>query len=313
MSSLYLPLALIATFCAVGLGGLAVEVTLSERRRTLQLLESQVGQISMNLRQEELSHSFLERVLFPVGHALGVIARRVTPLDMHKRISHRLMLAGSPAGWDEEKVASVKVLGLVGAGLFGFMMTWMGGSSPAAIAAAGAFFGAMGFMAPDAVLDHAARERQDQIQKALPDSMDLLTISVEAGLGFDAALSQVVHNVPGPLSREIGRMLQEVQLGVARVDAFRNLADRTEVDELRAFVLAMIQADVFGVGVAGVLRAQAKELRTKRRQRAERKAMQTPVKILFPLIFCVLPALFVVILGPGAIRIFDSFFGPGSP
>jgi tight adherence protein C len=313
MSSLYLPLALVATFCAVALGGIAVEFTLAERRRAIRLLEAQVGQVGVNLRHEDLSRSFFERVLFPVGQTLGKIARRVTPIDMHKRIAHRLLLAGTPAGWDEEKVASVKVLGLVGGVVFGFAVTWLGGSSPAAVAVTAAFFGAAGFVGPDAVLERAARRRQDEIQKALPDTMDLLTISVEAGLGFDAALAQVINNVPGPLSREIGRMLHEVQLGVSRVDAFRNLADRTDVDELRAFVLAMIQADVFGVGVASVLRAQAKDLRTKRRQRAERKAMQTPVKILFPLIFCVLPALFVVILGPGAIRIYSTFFGATGP
>jgi tight adherence protein C len=139
--------------------------------------------------------------------------------------------------------------------------------------------------------------------------MDLLTISVEAGLGFDAAMAQVVRNVDGPLSQEIARMLHELQLGVSRADAFRKLADRTDVEELRGFVVSMIQANKFGVGVANVLRAQARELRQKRKQRAEQKAMQTPVKILFPLIFCVLPSLFVVVLGPGVIRIFNSFFG----
>jgi tight adherence protein C len=159
------------------------------------------------------------------------------------------------------------------------------------------------------VLTGHAQRRQEQIRRALPDSMDLLTISVEAGLGFDAAMAQVVKNVPGPLSHEFARMLHEMQLGVSRDDAFRKLADRTNVDELKAFVIAMIQANKFGVGVANVLRAQAKELRTKRKQRAERKAMQTPVKILFPLIFCVLPALFVVVIGPGAIRIIMSFSG----
>jgi tight adherence protein C len=134
---------------------------------------------------------------------------------------------------------------------------------------------------------------------------------VEAGLGFDAALAQVVRNVPGPLSEEIARLLQEMQLGVTRVDAFRHLAERTDVDELRGFTLAMIQADIFGVSIANVLRAQAKDLRIKRRQRAEKKAMTSPLKLLFPLIFCVLPALFVVVLGPGAIRILHNFFGIG--
>ena len=164
-------------------------------------------------------------------------------------------------------------------------------------------------MAPDSILSRAVEARQGAIRKALPDTMDLLTISVEAGLGFDAAMAQVVHNVPGPLSEELARMLQEVQLGASRADAFRHLGQRSNVDEMNAFVLAMIQADIFGVSISKVLRAQAKELRIKRRQNAERIAMQIPVKILFPMIFCVMPALFVVVVGPGAIRIVQNFLG----
>jgi tight adherence protein C len=139
--------------------------------------------------------------------------------------------------------------------------------------------------------------------------MDLLTISVEAGLGFDSALAQVVKHVPGPLTEEISRMMQEVQLGATRGEAFRHLGERSNVEELKSFVLAMVQADIFGISVSKVLRAQAKELRTRRRQRAERTAMQIPVKILFPMILCVMPALFIVVIGPGAIRIAESFAG----
>jgi tight adherence protein C len=143
----------------------------------------------------------------------------------------------------------------------------------------------------------------------MPDTMDLLTISVEAGLGFDAALAQVVKNVPGPLSEEIARMLQEMQIGVSRTEALRHVNDRTEVPELDGFVLSMIQADKYGVGVAKVLRAQSTELRQKRRQRAEEVAQKVPLKLLFPMIFMVLPALFIVILGPGAIKVAETFFG----
>jgi tight adherence protein C len=153
-----------------------------------------------------------------------------------------------------------------------------------------------------------ASSRQKEIRKAMPDTMDLLTISVEAGLGFDAALAQVVKNVPGPLSEEISRMLQEMQIGVSRVEALRHLNDRTEVPELDGFVLSMIQADKYGIGVAKVLRAQSTELRQKRRQRAEEKAQKVPMKLLFPMIFLVLPAMFIVILGPGAIKVWDTFF-----
>ncbi len=142
----------------------------------------------------------------------------------------------------------------------------------------------------------------------MSDTLDLLTISVEAGLSLNASIAQVVQNVPGVLSAEFARMLQEIQLGVPRSEAFRHLADRTDVEELNAFALAMIQADAFGVSIASVLRTQAQQLRIKRRQWAEQKAQQTPVKIVFPLVLCVLPALFVVIVGPGAIRIVTQLF-----
>jgi tight adherence protein C len=165
----------------------------------------------------------------------------------------------------------------------------------------------VGFVAPDSMLNRRVDERQKEILRTLSDTLDLLTISVEAGLSLNAAIAQVVQNVPGVLSSEFARMLQEIQLGVPRGDSFRNLAERTDVEELNAFALAMIQADVFGVSIASVLRTQAQQLRIKRRQRAEAKAQQTPVKIVFPLILCILPALFIVIVGPGAIQIWESF------
>jgi tight adherence protein C len=153
-----------------------------------------------------------------------------------------------------------------------------------------------------------ARGRQLAISNALPDTLDQLTICVEAGLGFDSALAQVVRNVPGPLSEEIARMLREMQLGVSRAEALRHLAQRAKVEELDGFVLAMVQADIFGVSIANVLRAQSRELRSKRRQRAEELAQKIPVKLLFPMIFLVLPALFIIVLGPGALKIYHQFF-----
>ncbi len=309
MSEVYILIAVLATFAAVVLGGLAVELTVAERRRAVRTLQAQVGQVAVNLRQEELSASFLERVLWPFARGLASLARRVTPIDLRHRIERKLVLCGTPEKWDAERIAGLKLGGLAVGVLGALLFSFGAGFSTKLVMVL--LFGGIGFFGPDAILGGRAQRRQESIRKALPDSMDLLTISVEAGLGFDAAMAQVVRNVPGPLSQEFGRMLHEMQLGISRDDAFRKLADRTNVDELRAFVIAMIQANKFGVGVAGVLRAQAKELRTKRKQRAERKAMQTPVKILFPLIFCVLPALFVVVMGPGAIRIFVSFFGTG--
>ena len=151
--------------------------------------------------------------------------------------------------------------------------------------------------------------RTERLRRELPDALDLMTISVEAGLSFDAALAQVARNTTGPMAEEFFRVLQEMQIGWGRAEAMRALSDRTDLPELRGFVLAMIQADAFGIPVANVLRVQADEMRVKRTQRAEEAAQKVPVKILFPLIFCIMPALFVVILGPAIIQIFTSLAG----
>jgi tight adherence protein C len=311
MSELYLAFALVGTFAAVMLFGFALDFDVSERRRAVRLLESQVGQLAparqnTSLREKELSRSFVDRTVNPFVQRLGRFARRFTPLDTRERIAQKLSLAGSPLTWDAERVAALKLIG----GVVGFFLSVFLSS----LASLSGVFSilliviltAVGFFGPDAVLDRKVEARQKDIRNSLPDILDLLTISVEAGLSLNAALAQVVQNVPGTLSSEVSRMLQEIQIGSSRADAFRHLAQRTDVEELNAFVLAMIQADIFGVSIANVLRGQSKELRIKRRQRAEKAAQQTPVKIVFPLILCVLPSLFIVVIGPGAIRIFQN-------
>jgi tight adherence protein C len=307
MSDLWLVLALVGTFGAILLTGFALDGLMNERKRAVRLLESQVsGTSDVNLREQEMSESFSRRALVPVLSAAGRIARRVTPLDARDRLSRKLMLAGSPAGWDAERVMAFKIIGLVGGLVLGFAVASATGLSGVVTILVAGLFTFAGFIAPDSIVNGRVEDRQRQILRTLSDTLDLLTISVEAGLSLNASISQVVQNVPGVLSQEFARMLQEIQLGVPRSDAFRHLAERTDVDELNAFALAMIQADVFGVSIAGVLRTQAEQLRIKRRQRAEAKAQQIPVKIVFPLILCVLPSLFVVIVGPGAIRIAQS-------
>jgi tight adherence protein C len=310
MSEIWLVLAVASAFFAVVLVGLAVESGSSEKKRALRLLESQVSSSSesINLREQELSKNFGQRVLVPVVAGAGRVARRVTPLDTRDRVAKKLLLAGGPVGWDAERVLAFKVIGAVSGVFGGFVLSTMLRPAPFIAIVAIALLAFVGFVVPDSLLNRKVTERQKEILKTLSDTLDLLTISVEAGLSLNAAIAQVVQNVPGVLSAEFARMLQEIQLGVPRSEAFRHLADRTDVEELNGFALAMIQADVFGVSIASVLRTQAQQLRIKRRQAAEAKAQQTPVKIVFPLVLCILPALFVVIVGPGAIQIVTQLF-----
>jgi tight adherence protein C len=310
MSSLLLPVGLIAVFCSVVLAVIAAQSTMALRRRAGEVLQAQVPAVaSTDLRERELQKPFLDRVLVPLVGGLGAVARWITPADMRRRIARKLVLAGSPAGWDAEKMAASKVFMTFGGGVLGGVVGTVAGFSTSATLGIAAFMAAFGYLVPGAGLGQRVINRQEAIRRALPDTIDLLTISVEAGLGFDAALDQVRRNVPGALSQEIARMLHEMRIGVSRVDAFRHLGERTDVQELNAFILSMIQADIFGVSIANVLRAQAKEMRVKRRQLAEERAQRIPIKLLFPMIFCILPAMFVVILGPGAIRFLDSFLG----
>jgi tight adherence protein C len=306
-----LGLALIGTFFTVFMVGLLVEMVLSSRRHYVSVLQTQVGDMPetlANLRDEQLRKSALERLVLPAAGKLIRSIVRHTPLDLYGRTSRLIVLAGNPPGLKAERVVAFKVVfaivGLVCGIAIGSVLPLPGSVKLAAIV----LFAFMGYTIPSAAVSAKASKRQKEIRKALSDTMDLLTISVEAGLGFDAALAQVVKNVEGPLSQEIARTLQEMQIGVHRMEALRNLSDRTDVEELDGFVLSMIQADKYGVGVANVLRGQSKELRQKRRQRAEETAQKVPLKLLFPTIFMVLPALFIVILGPGAIKVYETFF-----
>ncbi len=310
MSSLFLAVAMVGTFFTIFLLGVAVDMRIRERHRPVAILESQVGAVAepVDLRQQELRGSFIDRALVPAAKRLGAAVVRLTPFDLHTRINRKLVLAGTPAGWDAERVVALKIIGGVACFVLGAFLAGLLPVPTALKVVLVAIFTLVGYVMPGAHIGSAAVKRQRTIQRQLPDVMDLLTISVEAGLGFDAALAQVVKNVPGPLAEEITRLLQEVQIGVSRVDAFRNLANRTDVPELRAFVLSMIQADLFGVSIASVLRAQSRELRLKRRQRAEEIAQKIPVKLLLPMIFLVLPAMFIVLLGPGAMKIMETFF-----
>jgi tight adherence protein C len=252
------------------------------------------------------AEAFGDRVVAPMTKRMKGVGQAITGTKAVERLRRWLDYAGNPPYWSVERIFELKGLGLmlllvvgaaIGLVVFGF-----------AGAGIGAVVGALvGFYVPDVIVYDLGERRQQRIRLQLPDILDTLTISVEAGLGFDAAVAQVTHYGTGPVAGEFARMMQEMQLGLSRVEAMRALSTRTSVNEFRAFCSVIIQASELGIPIANVLREQSKEMRIKRRQRAEELAQKVPVKILFPLIFCLFPSLFIVVLGPAVINIRELF------
>jgi tight adherence protein C len=260
-----------------------------------------------DMRQALLEQSAGQRILKPGVAALAHRGRRLTPTGMVSSLEKRIRLAGAEAEWPIERALAGKVVfGGIGAVVGLLLIVDNPGLSTLLIAAA---FVAVGYMLPDALFYNKAKKRQEEMQLELADAMDQITITVEAGLGFEAAIDRLARIGDTALKREFARMLHELRLGASRKQALDNLVLRTQVPDLRKFVHAVAQADVYGIPIAQVLRVQSAELRDKRRQAAEEKAMKVPVKILMPLVLCILPSLFIVILGPAGIRIAETFSG----
>jgi tight adherence protein C len=238
----------------------------------------------------------------PIGGPMTKLGRVATPGTALARLRRWLDYAGNPPYWTVDRVFEIKGLGLIVFGMAGAIIGLLFGGGLGALA--GGVVGAVaGFFAPDLIVYQLAYNRQEKIARTLPDILDTLTVSVEAGLGFDAALSQINRYGRGPVAGEFARVIQEMQIGRSRVDALRGLGQRTSIHELRSFCAIVVQATELGVPIANVLREQAREMRIRRRQRAEETAQKVPIKILFPLIFCLFPAIFIVVLGPGLINI----------
>lgn len=307
MMTAVLFVSLAALFGASFLLSLSASMAASNRisvKSSLKRLNSYDGVSAVD---DELRQPFLNRVLLPFFQVFLHIGKRLTPVGFMDATRQRLVLAGTAREFDADRFLAYKGSCLVIGGGFAAVAVLFAGKSTGHLLPALVFV-VLCFFLPDVWLNQKIAARQKAIRLALPDTLDLLTISVEAGLGFDAALHKVVRNTTGPLSEEFYRLLQEIQLGTARSDAFRNLGQRTHVDELGSFILAMLQAEVFGISIGKVLRVQANELRIKRRQRAEEMAQKAPVKIIFPLVVCIFPAILVVIMGPAIIQIYESIF-----
>lgn len=228
----------------------------------------------------------------------GVFAKLTAP-TMLRRIERNIVLAGRPDGWTIRRVILAKPVGAA-VGLL-FALTIISSSSSALIILMGLGAIVLGYFVPDLLIYNRAIKRQEEIQKTLPDLLDQIVISIEAGVGFEQALSKVAEGGKGSLVDEIVRLLQDISLGMSRRDAYLALADRTSVDEFRGFAKAIVQAEEYGVSVSSIVRGQAKEMRLSRRLRAETRAQQVPVKILIPLMLLILPVLFIIVLGPSVV------------
>jgi tight adherence protein C len=241
------------------------------------------------------------------GAGLAALAHGLTPAGTLARLDRLAATAGRPAAWPLPRLVAAKlVLALVAGGLGLLVALGRPGVLPVLLCLT---VTGVAYVVPDLLLKSRGQERQQAIALELADTLDQMTIAVEAGLGFESAMARAGRNGKGPLAEELVRTLQDIGVGQPRRDAYLALAERTGVPDLRRFIRAVVQADAYGVSIADVLRTQAAEMRLKRRQRAEEKAMQIPVKVIFPLILCILPTLFIVLLGPAVLSIIDVFSG----
>ena len=284
----------------IGLAGTAPVDPVQARLTQLGTMQAK------NLEELELQQPFAERTLRPLMARFSGRMQRMTSTSFSDTTERRLALAGNPGDMRVADWLGIKaVAAIVGAAIFFFLFFVVNilGLPPVIsflMIPAGALFG---YIAPEFWLGRKVRARQHAILLMIPDALDLLTISVRAGLGFDAALGKVVEKLQGPLSDEFRRALAEVRVGKARREALRDIVPRTEVPPLTNFIGAIIQAEQLGVSISKVLQVQSEQLRIERRQRAEEMAAKAPIKMLFPLVGCIFPSLFIVILGPAIILI----------
>jgi tight adherence protein C len=304
MTPLILAVLMVTAVLAGGYVLLQSVTAKAEVRESLRRLD---GYQIQDLRDQEMLAPIADRVLTPMVEGLSALASRLSPQGYREEIARKLVLGGNPGGLSVDQVLVLKLLGMVSGilwlPLIFVVLNMSGGLSLIFIAFL--WFGS--FMLPDVYISKAITKRQHDIAVQLPDILDLLVISVEAGLGFEQALERTTNAVPGPLSDEFRRMLRETRIGSSRAEALRAMDERCDVPELRTFILAMLQADTFGVSVSRLLRSQADEMRIRRRLRAQTQAQKAPVKMLFPLVFCIFPSIFVVILGPAMIQLSSAF------
>jgi tight adherence protein C len=293
----------LALACLAGAGYLGAQVATApsrQRRRAVGRAAS-YGRVVLNAGDRR---SFRERILLPAAASVSRLVLRLSPKTSIEDVSIKLIAAGvkiSPQAFLAAKAASA-----AGGVVFGLLIGSASGNPVSAFLFA--LIGAvMGYMVPEFLVGSRARSRRDQIRADLPDALDLLAVSVEAGLGFDGALTKITEHTDGPLSDEFALALNEIRIGESRADALKKVAQRTDAQEVAAFTRAIIQADQLGISLGRILRVQAVDTRNRRQAAAEEKAMKAPVKMLFPTVLFIFPTMFIVILGPAMLTLLSVF------
>lgn len=302
-----LPVLLLAAAC--GIAAWVLIGHLQEKqvaRESLSMLDGY--QAEGFVSPEPTAGSFVERIVSPGVFQLSELVRRFSPQGYADEVRQKYVHAGRGEADSVDRFLALKALCTLFSGLAGIGIIFLGLSPFSGLMnlmfGGGVAYGL--FVFPDKRLDGSVKARQANIQRQLPDTMDLLTISVEAGLGFEQALERVIDSVPGELSDEYARMMGEVRAGATRADALRAMDERVGIEEIKTFAMAIIQADAYGISIGKVLRGQADEMRIKRRQRAQEQAMKTPVKMLLPITLFIFPVLLIVILAPAFMNIVDN-------
>ena len=301
-----------AVFAFAGVTSLVMYFFVTGKEPSVKERVEQVARIGRvpNEREQALARPLVQRVFGPVATKVSGAVVAATPKSVLKAAGHKLDATGNPWNMTPAEYVILRIVTLFIIPIGVIILTGGLGTGKALLFALLAV--GFGWVVPEIMMQSKAKQRGKEIQKALPDVLDLLTVSVEAGLGLDAALVRVVERRKGPLSDEFGIVLREMRVGTPRREALKQLAERVRVDDITSLVSAIVQTDHLGVGIANILRIQSDQSRVKRRQRVEESAMKAPIKMLFPLVFFIFPTLFVVLLGPAVIQIAETLL-TGNP
>jgi len=306
---LYITVSLVflAIFClVVGVVRLLIgdQLVLKERFRQIEIIMTQKNKLEFN---EDLEKEFSVRILDPMKSRFSTIIQKYTPVKQISTIERKLDHAGRPYNWNASDYLTYHYLTTIAVGVITFVATWLSGSSMSNRIMALLLGLIGGYIFFEMTVENKIRTRKKAIEKALPDVLDLMTVSIEAGLGFDAAMQRVVEKAKGPIAEEFNETLQEMRMGKTRREALQDLGARTGVIDLSRFVESLIQADQLGVSLGNVLRNQSDQMRVLRRQRVQEQAMKAPIKMLFPMLLFIFPCMFIIILAPALMNLVGAF------